>query len=86
MLKEKEPYITDKHILISTITGYWIAKIESAVGSKQAIIRAMFNTAIAVGKSMSCICSNDSAENSVDIAQQIFNKMRRFLITPYSQM
>jgi len=86
VLIETEPYITDTHIVISTITGYSIAKIEAVLGSKKAIIRAMPNTAIAVGKSMTCICSNDSAEKRVDIAQLIFNKLGHSLIIPESQM
>ena len=86
VLKEIKPHITDKHIIISTITGYSIAKIEEQLSAKQAIIRAMPNTAIAVGKSMTCICSNVSAEKRVSIAQDIFNTLGHSLIIPESQM
>jgi pyrroline-5-carboxylate reductase len=46
----------------------------------------MTKKAIAVGKSMMCICSNDFRENSVDVAQQIFNKLGHSLNIPESQM
>ena len=60
ILTEVQPFLTDKHVLISTITGFSISRIEGLVGVGQYIIRAMPNTAIAVGKSMTCICSNKS--------------------------
>lgn len=86
VLKEIKPSLTNKHIIISTITGYAIAKIEAELGAKQSIIRAMPNTAIAVGKSMTCICGNATAENRIDVAQKIFNKLGHSLIIPESQM
>ncbi|EDM43584.1 putative pyrroline-5-carboxylate reductase [unidentified eubacterium SCB49] len=86
VLNEIKPYITDRHTVISTITGYSIAKIEAQLSVKQAIIRAMPNTAIAVGKSMTCICSNVSAEKRVDVAQKIFNSLGHSLLIPESQM
>lgn len=86
VLKEIKPHITDKHLLISTITGFSIANIEKQLSAKQAIIRAMPNTAIAVSKSMTCICSNVSAEKKIPIAQAIFNTLGHSLIIPESQM
>ena len=52
ILKEITPFLTEKHLLISTITGFSISRIEGLVGAHQFVIRAMPNTAIAVGKSM----------------------------------
>lgn len=67
--------LTEKHVLISTITGYSIAKMEENVGEDQFIIRAMPNTAIAVGKSMTCICANEKGAERVKIAEAIFNRL-----------
>lgn len=58
ILQQIQPILTEKHVLISTITGFSISKIEALVGIDTFIIRAMPNTAIAVGKSMTCLCSN----------------------------
>ena len=52
ILNDIKPFLTEKHVVISTITGYAIPKIEAQIGTDQFIIRAMPNTAIAVGKSM----------------------------------
>ena len=55
ILESIASHLTEKHIVISTITGFSISKIESIVGAQNYIIRAMPNTAIAVGKSMTCL-------------------------------
>ena len=80
------PLITDKHVLISTVTGFDISKIEAIIGSEQFIIRAMPNTAIAVGKSMTCICSNTQGAKRIKVAEAIFNRLGHTLIIPETQM
>lgn len=86
VLEEMKPLLTDTHVLISTVTGFMIPKIEAIVGSEQFIIRAMPNTAIAVGKSMTCICSNAKGSKRIKIAEAIFNRLGHSLIIPESQM
>lgn len=86
ILKEITPFLTENHVIISTITGFTIAKIESIVGENQFIIRAMPNTAIAVGKSMTCLCSNTRGEKRIKIAEAIFNRLGHSLCIPETQM
>ncbi|MCI2227947.1 pyrroline-5-carboxylate reductase [Polaribacter sp. MSW13] len=86
ILTEIKPYITEKNVLISTITGFLIPKIEEIVGIDKFIIRAMPNTAIAVGKSMTCLCSNLQGEKRIKIAEAIFNRLGHSLSIPESQM
>ena len=80
------PYLKENHVLISTITGFTIPKIEAVVGTEQFIIRAMPNTAIAVGKSMTCLCSNKKGIKRLKIAEAIFNRLGHTLAIPESQM
>ena len=47
VLQDIKPFLKDNHLLISTITGFSISKIEAIVGEGSSIIRAMPNTAIA---------------------------------------
>lgn len=54
--------LTEKHVVISTITGFGIDKMEAILGRDTYIIRSMPNTAISVGKSMTCICSNEAGK------------------------
>ena len=86
ILKEIQPFLTEKHVLISTITGFSVAKIESVLGEDQFIIRAMPNTAIAVGKSMTCLCSNEKGAERIKIAEAIFNRLGTSIIIPENQM
>ncbi|WP_262733486.1 pyrroline-5-carboxylate reductase [Gaetbulibacter sp. NE] len=86
ILKDIKPFLTEKHVVISTITGYTIPKIEAQIGTDQFIIRAMPNTAIAVGKSMTCLCSNLQGEKRIKIAQAIFNRLGHSLVIPEAKM
>jgi pyrroline-5-carboxylate reductase len=86
ILKDIKPFLTAKHVLISTITGFSIQKIEETIGNEAFIIRAMPNTAIAVGKSMTCLCSNESGKTRIKIAEAIFNRLGHSMTIPESQM
>ncbi|WP_461534279.1 pyrroline-5-carboxylate reductase [Sinomicrobium sp.] len=86
ILEEIKDLLNEKHVLISTITGFKIKKIEAVVGQDQYIIRSMPNTAISVGKSMTCICSNEKGKQRVDLAKAIFNKLGTSIEIPEEQM
>lgn len=86
ILNNIKPFLTEKHVLVSTITGFLIPKIEEIVGADKFIIRAMPNTAIAVGKSMTCICANEQGEKRIKIAEAIFNRLGHSLVIPEAQM
>jgi len=86
ILKTVKSHLTEKHVLISTITGFTISKIEAVVGDHQFIICAMPNTAIAVGKSMTCLCSNLAGEKRIKIAEAIFNRLGHTLAIPEAKI
>lgn len=86
ILHQITPLLTEKHVLISTITGFSILKIENIVGKQQFILRAMPNTAIAVGKSMTCLCSNEHGKKRIEIAESIFNRLGTTINIPENQM
>ena len=73
ILIEIKPYLNEKHVIISTITGFDISRIEDQISESYPIIRAMPNTAISVGKSMTCLCTNNSGKSKLPIAEAIFN-------------
>jgi pyrroline-5-carboxylate reductase len=73
ILNEIKGELTDKHVLISAITGYSIHRMEEKLGQKYPILRSMPNTAISVGKSMTCLCCNTAGEKRIAIAEAIFN-------------
>jgi len=86
ILESIKPLLNENHVLISTITGFSIAKMEGIVGSDKFVIRAMPNTAIAVGKSMTCICSNEVGQQRIKVAEAIFNRLGSSIVIPENQM
>lgn len=86
ILEQVKDLLTEKHIVISAITGFSIAKMEILLGKNTFIIRSMPNTAISVGKSMTCLCSNEAGKKRVDVAKAIFNRMGHTLEIPEEQM
>lgn len=86
ILNDVKPLLTENHVLISTITGFSISKMEGIIGQEKFVIRAMPNTAIAVGKSMTCLCSNEKGCQRIKVAEAIFNRLGTSIIIPEGQM
>ena len=62
-----------KHILVSTITGITTDEIASHLQKKIPIVRAMPNTAIAIGSSMTCLCAKDASEIQLAEIKHLFD-------------
>jgi len=86
ILGEVKDLLTENHVVISTITGFGLSKIEEIIGPDKHIVRSMPNTAISVGNSMTCICSNEHGKSQIDLAKAIFNRMGHTLEIPEEQM
>ena len=86
ILEDIKDLLTKKHVVISTITGFSIDKIEAIISAEQHIIRSMPNTAISVGKSMTCLCANEKGKSRIDLAKAIFNRMGHSMEIPEEQM
>lgn len=86
ILTEIKEFLTEKHVLISTITGFSIHKIEALIGPNHFIVRAMPNTAISVGASMTCLCANEAGAKRIAIAKAIFDRMGKTMTIPETKM
>ena len=61
---------SSKHLVISVISGVSCADIRAKLGNDVQVVRAMPNTAIAIGESMTCIASdNAEAENIAEVTK-----------------
>lgn len=69
-----------KHVLVSTITGVSIEEIATKSPEGITIIRAMPNTAVAIGASMTCLCSSNASAKQLTDIQNIFNALGETLI------
>lgn len=86
ILLEIADVLSENHVIISTVTGFKINSIESIIGSDNYVIRSMPNTAISVGKSITCICSNEKGQKRINIASSIYNRLGTSIEIPEDQM
>ena len=86
ILESIQPLLNDNHVLISVITGFSIAKIETIVGASTSIIRSMPNTAASVGQSMTCLSSNTKGKEKIELAKTIFNSLGVSMEIPEEQL
>lgn len=78
VLMEMNDVLSEKQILISVITGVSIAQIADQLNKSMPIVRAMPNTAIAIGESMTCISS--SSKEGLEVSQMLFDALGKTLI------
>ncbi len=88
VLKEiSESIDTERHIIISVVSGASVKDIKSSIGKNVQVVRAMPNTAIAIQESMTCLASDlsDSMTGSktngaLQAAEEIFNSVGKTMI------
>lgn len=66
---------SNKHTIISVVTGKTINQIEKTLPKNVAIIRSMPNTAISVSQSMTCLSANKKGIENINYAKTIFNSL-----------
>ncbi len=68
-----------QHLILSAVTGVWIAEISAELGNSTPIIRIMPNTAVAIGQSMTCLAANGRHGRALKAATRLFEKVGRTL-------
>ncbi|WP_257658439.1 pyrroline-5-carboxylate reductase [Parapedobacter lycopersici] len=64
--------VPEKQIVVSVISGVTCADIRRELGDHVQVIRVMPNTAIAIGQSMTCIASDNAAEEQLERVTRMF--------------
>jgi pyrroline-5-carboxylate reductase len=81
LLQEIGGVLNEAHIVVSTITGVSIEEITSAIANKQvAVVRAMPNTAVGIGASMTCICSQNAKRDQLEAVTSLFESLGETLL------
>ncbi|RYY56202.1 MAG: pyrroline-5-carboxylate reductase [Chitinophagaceae bacterium] len=62
-------------LLISVVTGVLISEMDGILQSPIPLFRAMPNTAIAIGESMTCICSRNASAEDVSFVNDLFSRL-----------
>jgi len=69
----KESIKPKKHLLISVISGVSCADIRKHLDMDVQVVRAMPNTAIAIGQSMTCIGSAHASNGNIALVKELFD-------------
>lgn len=72
--------LTPEQIVVSVITGVSTEEIAAQLKKKMAIVRAMPNTAVAIGESMTCICARDASEQQLAEVNRLFKSVGETMI------
>ncbi len=80
LLNEIKSSLNANQIIVSTITGVSTDEIASHIEKKIPIVRSMPNTAIAIGKSMTCLCAKDADDKHLAEVRKIFNALGETLV------
>ncbi len=73
LLDEIKPVIkSEKQLLISVVSGVTCGDIRKQLDMNVQIIRAMPNTAIAIGQSMTCIATDNGTPKNINFVKSLF--------------
>jgi pyrroline-5-carboxylate reductase len=61
-----------KHVIVSVVSGVSTSDICAQLGKDIQVVRAMPNTAIAIGASMTCIASSNTSEKNLATVHSLF--------------
>jgi pyrroline-5-carboxylate reductase len=75
-----------RHTLVSVVSGAGIGDILKQTGKKLPVIRAMPNTGIALGNSMTCLATNTEREDVRAKIVSLFDAVGRTLVIDEEQM
>ncbi|GAF04898.1 pyrroline-5-carboxylate reductase [Saccharicrinis fermentans] len=86
VIEEISPYVQKGTIIISLATGIDALSIEKYFKKELPIFRAMPNTAIAIGESMTCISAHHANQEQEQIVLTLFEQVGQALIIPEELM
>jgi pyrroline-5-carboxylate reductase len=75
VLKEISKSVHSKQIVVSAVSGVNISDIEDILLKKPFVMRAMPNTAMAIGQSMTCLSFTHNNEKQVKQIEGLFNAL-----------
>src|SRR5690606_963789 len=76
----------DRHRIISVASGVSIRQLRELLDTRAPIIRAMPNTAVSIGQSMTCISSSEEDDPALPEAVELFDRVGRTLVIAEDMM
>ncbi|MBX6365544.1 MAG: pyrroline-5-carboxylate reductase, partial [Gemmatimonadetes bacterium] len=75
-----------RHRIISVVSGVTIGQLRERLGGGVPVVRAMPNTAVAIGESMTCLSAEDADSAALREARELFDMVGRTLVIPEEMM
>jgi pyrroline-5-carboxylate reductase len=87
LLTEIAPVIDpSRHVLMSVVSGAGIRQILARIGQDVPVVRAMPNTAIAIGESMTTLAALPGSQEALTLAKKIFEAVGVAVVIDEEQM
>lgn len=75
VMEEIKPILLPHQIVVSVASGVTCADVKEVLGEDTIVVRAMPNTAIAIGQSMTCIATDNAMTSVVNQVQHLFESV-----------
>lgn len=72
--------VVGRHRVVSVVSGASIAQIREAVGPGIPVVRAMPNTAVSIGESMTCVSADAEFEDALPAVEELFRAVGETLV------
>lgn len=86
VINEIRPCLTPGKVIVSVATGVASEKIQEMCGIELPVFRAMPNTAIEIGESMTCVSSLNASEEQENDIVDLFSYLGKAIIIPEELM
>lgn len=86
LMDELIPHINPEKTIVSLVTGLKIVDIKSRLNGHDLIVRAMPNTAISIGQSMTCLSFNETSAKRAEEIKTLFNLLGKTIVIKEEQM
>ncbi|HHU57047.1 MAG TPA: pyrroline-5-carboxylate reductase [Bacteroidales bacterium] len=86
VLAEILPELAPGALLVSLATGFGLERLQALSGGRFPLFRAMPNTAVAVGQSMTCYASLNASPHQEAVIQDLFGQVGQALLLPEAQL
>jgi len=80
ILNEIKDVLTFDHVIVSVATGVSISHMQTIVGEKIPVFRAMPNTAISIRESMTCISTSNGSDSHKEEVVRLFDQLGKSIV------
>ena len=73
VLDEINDGLTDRHLIVSVVSGVSTQNLLDRISKPVHLVRAMPNTAILIGESMTCIAAHKNSQDKIEETRKLFD-------------